>query len=152
MLLPEPIVITRPFNCCVYVIFQNAGAIIGKGGSTIKRLRSDVRIYAQHTLYTHQGTRQQHKAFAINHISGHLVSRDIHQGTLWYSACGGKNLALVAISRTTELVPYHLVKSLQLIWRLGTRKLNLRILDLEVSCSDLTRIGGYQDDASNNGH
>ena len=31
-------------SIAIYVIFQNAGAIIGKGGSNIKRLRADVSI------------------------------------------------------------------------------------------------------------
>ena len=29
---------------CVFVLLQNAGAIIGKGGSNIKRLRVDVSV------------------------------------------------------------------------------------------------------------
>ena len=40
----------------------------------------------------------------------------------------------------SKVVPYHLIKSLQLIWRLGTCRWNLRILHPQVSPSDLTRI------------
>ena len=43
-----------------------------------------------------------------------------------------------AITRTTILVPCHVVKSLQLIWRSGTRRFYLRVPDLQMSCRDLT--------------
>ena len=52
-----------------------------------------------------------------------------------------RNVSLVVITRISELVPYHLVKSLQLIWRLDTCRFNLRLPNLQVSCSDSTRIG-----------
>ena len=45
---------------------------------------------------------------------------------------------LAAIAGATILVPCHVVKSLQLIWRLGTRRWNLRVPDLHMSCRDLT--------------
>ena len=48
------------------------------------------------------------------------------------------NVILVAITGTTSLVPYLKVKSLQLIWRSGTRRWHLRVPDLQMSCSDLT--------------
>ena len=51
-------------------------------------------------------------------------------------------VALVAIDVTTMLVPYLYVKSLQLVWRSGTRIWNLRVPDLQMSCSDLTRTTG----------
>ena len=41
-----------------------------------------------------------------------------------------------AIAVVIILVPYHVVKSLQLIWRLGTRRWNLRVPNLQMSCSD----------------
>ena len=42
----------------------------------------------------------------------------------------------------TILVPCHVVESLQLIWRSGTRRWNLRVPDLQMSCSDLVlRLG-----------
>ena len=47
------------------------------------------------------------------------------------------------------LVPCPQVNSLQLIWRLGTRRFHLRVPDLQMSCSDLTRIQGYQDNSHN---
>ena len=53
-------------------------------------------------------------------------------------------MTLVAISGTAKLVPYHVVKSHQLSWRSGTRRWNLRVPDLQMSCSDLTRMRGYQ--------
>ena len=51
---------------------------------------------------------------------------------------------LAAIAGTTILVPYRLVISLRLIWRLGTRKWNLRVPNLQMSCSDLTEKTGHQ--------
>ena len=44
---------------------------------------------------------------------------------------------LTAVAKATILVPYHVVKSLQLIWRLGTRRWNLRVPKLQMNCSDL---------------
>ena len=44
---------------------------------------------------------------------------------------------LVVIAGVTMLVPYHLIKSLQLIWRSGMRRFHLRMPDLQMSCSDL---------------
>ena len=49
------------------------------------------------------------------------------------------------------LVSYLGVKSQQLIWTLGTRRWNLWVPDLQMSCSDLTRMWGYQDRSPNNG-
>ena len=46
--------------------------------------------------------------------------------------------SLVAIVSTTNLAPCHVVKSLLLISRSGTRRWNLRVPDLHMSCSDLT--------------
>ena len=45
-----------------------------------------------------------------------------------------------------------LIKSLQLIWRSGTRRWNLRVPDLQMRCSDLTRVRGYQVICPNTGH
>ena len=36
------------------------------------------------------------------------------------------------------LIPFYVVKSLQLIWRSGTRRWNLRVPGLQMGCSDLT--------------
>ena len=44
----------------------------------------------------------------------------------------------VNIAGATILTPYHVVKSLQLIWRFGTRRFHPRVPDLQMSCSDLT--------------
>ena len=43
------------------------------------------------------------------------------------------------VTRFTSLVPSHVVKSLQLIWRLGTRIWNLRVPHLQMNCSDLAQ-------------
>ena len=45
---------------------------------------------------------------------------------------------LVAVCGTNILVPCHVIKYLQLIWRSGTRRWNLRVPDLQMSCSNLT--------------
>ena len=49
-----------------------------------------------------------------------------------------RHVTLVAITGTTILTPYHIIKSLQLIWISGTRRFHLRVPDLPKSCSDLT--------------
>ena len=49
--------------------------------------------------------------------------------------------ALVDITGTTKLIPFHSVKSLQLIWRSGTRRFHLRVPDRQMSRSDLTKMG-----------
>ena len=43
-----------------------------------------------------------------------------------------------------SLVPCHVVKSLQFIWRLGTSRCNLRVHNLQMSCSDLIQIEGLR--------
>ena len=58
---------------------------------------------------------------------------------------------LVAIAGTTILVPCHVVKTLQLIRRSGTRRWNLRVPDLQMSYSDLTLKIGHQDSSPSNG-
>ena len=50
------------------------------------------------------------------------------------------HFTLAALIRTIVLVSYRQVKSLQLIWRSGTRRWHLRVPDLQVSCSDLIEI------------
>ena len=44
--------------------------------------------------------------------------------------------------RAIILAPYHVVKSLQLIWSMGTRRWNLRVPILQMSCNDLTYTEG----------
>ena len=52
------------------------------------------------------------------------------------------NVPLVVITGTTILVPHAKVKSLQLIWRWGTRRFHLRVPDIQMCCRDLiTRQG-----------
>ena len=50
----------------------------------------------------------------------------------------GHIVSVVDFAGAIILVPCHVVKSLQLIWRLGTRRWNLRVPHLQVSGSDLT--------------
>ena len=47
------------------------------------------------------------------------------------------HITLVAITGTTILVPYHKVKLLQLIWRYGTHRWNLRFPNRQMSTRDL---------------
>ena len=47
-----------------------------------------------------------------------------------------------AVARATVQAPSHVVKSLLLIWRSGTRRWNLRVPELLMSCSDLTERQG----------
>ena len=50
--------------------------------------------------------------------------------------------SLIQYYETTTLAPYHVVKALQLNWRSDTNRWNLRMPDLQMSCSDLTeRLG-----------
>ena len=58
------------------------------------------------------------------------------------------HVTLVTITGTTSwLVHYLKVKSLQLIWRSGTRRWNLRVPDLQMSCRDLTPCQGTRIEA-----
>ena len=66
--------------------------------------------------------------------SGLLSSR----GTETKFPCTIGHVALVAIVGANSLVPCHVVKTLCLIWRSGTRRWNLRVPNLQTSCSDLT--------------
>ena len=70
----------------------------------------------------------------------------------WQAICGiGIGiLALAAISGTTKLVPYHSVKSLQLIWRWGTCRFHLQVPHLQMSWSNLIMIRRYQDRSPSN--
>ena len=65
------------------------------------------------------------------YISPKLFTIDTLQLTIGH-------VALVAITGIAIMVPYLWVKSLQLIWRSGTRRWNLRVPDLQMSCRDLT--------------
>ena len=56
------------------------------------------------------------------------------RNTSWSIRC----VTLLVITETTVLVPYLEVKSLQLIWRSGTRRFHLRVHVLQMSCRDLT--------------
>ena len=58
---------------------------------------------------------------------------------------------LVAISGTTKLASYHGVKSLQLIWKWGTCRWNLRVPHLQMCCGDSIRMKRYQYSSSSKG-
>ena len=57
----------------------------------------------------------------------------------------------MAIAGTIILVHCHVVKSLQLTLRSGTRRFHLRVPDLKVSCRDFAEIG-HQNGSPSNGH
>ena len=49
------------------------------------------------------------------------------------------------------LQPCHVVEFLPFIWRLGTRRWNLRVPNLQMDCSNLTSKIGHQDSSPSNG-
>ena len=85
--------------------------------------------------------------YEILYWSDEIILSDQAQDSWWqviqYSI-RMEHVVLAAITKTTILVPY-LVKSLPLIWRPGTRRWNLRVPGHQMSCSDLTRMRGYQE-------
>ena len=56
------------------------------------------------------------------------------------------------ITGTPSWYPLILIKSLQLNWRLGTSRFHRRVPNLQMSCSDLTKIIGYPLGSSSYGH
>ena len=58
---------------------------------------------------------------------------------------------LVATAGTTIPVPCHFVKSLQLLWRSGTHRWNLKMPNYQMNCR-LDFMKGYQDGSPSNGH
>ena len=70
----------------------------------------------------------------------YLTNNKIWLTLIWARCCmcnlSKGHVTLVATIGTTILVPYHWVKSLQLIGRSGTRRWNLRVPDLPMSCGD----------------
>ena len=98
------------------------------------------------TLLTSKLTQLKHHSSHQNwlivqtHIFGHWL-----RGRM-------RHVSLVGIVGTNILVSCHLVKSRQLIWRLGTRRWNLRVPNLQMNCSDLSLKIGYQGSSPSNGH
>ena len=76
-------------------------------------------------------------------VWGWLVQKYWLQNTIGYAA-------VVVITGTTVLVPYHLVTSLQLIWR--SSRCHQQVPNLQMKCSDLTGMRGYQDSSPSNSH
>ena len=62
------------------------------------------------------------------------------------------HVTLVAIYGTTILLPNLYAKLLQHIWRSGSGRFHLPEPDLQMCCSDLRRMKGYQDSNPGNGH
>ena len=62
------------------------------------------------------------------------------------------HITLVATAGTIILVPYHEVKSLQLIWRSGTRRIHLRGARSSNELQWFDLMTGHQDSSSSNGH
>ena len=69
----------------------------------------------------------------------------------WYHVASIRHVTLVVITGTTILAPYHYGKSLQLIWRSGTRRFHLRVPDLQNELQRLDYITGCQDSILNDG-
>ena len=61
------------------------------------------------------------------------------------------HVTLVTITRPTKLVPSHLVKSLQLIRRMGSCLFHLRVPNLQMSYSNLIRKRGYDNKSTDIG-
>ena len=59
---------------------------------------------------------------------------------IFYESLSNQAYCLVGIAGTTILIPCHIMKSLQLIWRSGTHRWNLWVPDLQTSCCDMTEI------------
>ena len=72
----------------------------------------------------------------------------LHNGCNYLSMLG---LKFIHVSKRS-LNPLILVKSLQLIWRLGPHKWNLQVPNVQKSPSDLTVKIGNQDSSPSNGH
>ena len=72
----------------------------------------------------------------INELGwGNGLSLVWHWAITWTNTNNGA-CCLAAIAGATILVPCHVVKSLQLIWRSGTFRFRLRVPHLQMSCSD----------------
>ena len=72
--------------------------------------------------------------YDITHMHAFFIGGISGQSTAWQNGeCGQAD-----IGGTTILVHCHIVKSLQLTWRSGTRRFHLRVPDLQMSCSDLS--------------
>ena len=66
----------------------------------------------------------------------YTVPQSCTRWLVWLSIQIG-HVTLVAITGTTILVSYLYVKSLQLLWRLGTGRFHLRVPNLHMSCREL---------------
>ena len=84
-------------------------------------------------------------------LRGTVFSR-VNPWSAYISCCYKGCVFLVASIGFTESVPTHLVKSLQLVWKIGYPYISSLEPDFQVSCSDWTRTRGYQDSSSNDGH
>ena len=68
----------------------------------------------------------------------HLEHNGVTRITAIHNTYTIGHVTLVAISGTTILLPYLKVKSPQLTWRSGTRRLHPQVPHLEMSCRNLT--------------
>ena len=84
------------------------------------------------TITSHESLRVLN-VFDITHLWSNLLI------TATKNIQGIGYLTLVVITGTTILDPYLYVKSLQLIWRSGTRKFRRRVPDHQKVCRDLTK-------------
>ena len=70
--------------------------------------------------------------------------QDSNRTVISHSCATKWHVTLVAITGAIKQIPTQLVKSLQFIWRSGTRKFNLRVSNFQMICSELTRMVDYQ--------
>ena len=84
------------------------------------------------------GKLQVHRVGFGSSVSSSAGFCPLCHGSCGEECCCDRTSHLVVIAGTTNLVPCCVVKFLQLIWRWGTRRWNLRVPNLHMSCSDLT--------------
>ena len=76
------------------------------------------------------------------------IDYQAHKGLSLFSMANPsstRHVTLAAITEAIKLVPYHLIKSLQPIRRLGTSRWNVLEPYHQMNCSDWTALIGYQD-------
>ena len=96
----------------------------------------------------YHGSKAKTEQQACESAAGNALMSNSNSMVGQYSVYRTRHVNLVVISGTTKLVLYRLVKSLQLIWRSGTRRWNLRVPNLQMSCSNMIRMRWCQDSVS----
>ena len=92
---------------------------------------ADGLVPYKHLATSKNNDNQDTTRVKLNFLTGYRYSVDKTMN--YHGACRP-----AAITGTTIQAPCHVIKSLQLIWRSGTRRWNLQVPDLPMRCSDLT--------------